>query len=104
MGKQRTKPGTAGPAPAIRKDRGRVFLARRRVDGDLIHVTSIQDGVCFASRSVCVATAAFSPDERNQESSSPVTSTFFRNKPFVENVEGLSHCGNGSCGSQIVFK
>ena len=34
----------------------------------------------------------------------PVLSTIFRKKPFGENVEGLSHCGEGSCGSQIVFK
>ena len=34
----------------------------------------------------------------------PITPTFFRKKPFGENVEGLSYCGDGSCGSQIVFK
>jgi len=33
-----------------------------------------------------------------------VAPTFFRNEPFGENVEGLSHCADGSCGSQIVFK
>jgi len=33
-----------------------------------------------------------------------VAPTIFRNEPFGENVEGLSHCGDKSCGSQIVFK
>ena len=37
-------------------------------------------------------------------SSNPVAPTLFGNEPFGENVEGLSHCGDGSCGSQIMFK
>jgi hypothetical protein len=33
-----------------------------------------------------------------------VAPTVFRKKPFGKNVEGLSYCGDKSCGSQIVFK
>ena len=29
--------------------------------------------------------------------SNPVTPTIFQKKPFGENVEGLSHCGDESC-------
>ncbi len=34
----------------------------------------------------------------------PVAPTFFRNEPFGENVEGLSHCGDKGWGSRIMFK
>ena len=36
--------------------------------------------------------------------SNPASPTVFQKEPFDENVEGLSHCGDGSCGSQIMFK
>jgi hypothetical protein len=48
--------------------------------------------------------ATVAAEDRRQLGSNPVVPTFFRNEPFGENVEGLSHCGDESCGSQIVFK
>jgi hypothetical protein len=33
-----------------------------------------------------------------------VAPTILQKKPFGENVEGLSHCGDDSYGPQIVFK
>jgi len=35
--------------------------------------------------------------DRPENSSNPVAPTFFRNEPFGENVEGLSHFGDESC-------
>lgn len=34
----------------------------------------------------------------------PVLSTIFREKPFGQQVKGLSHCGIGACNKLIVFK
>jgi hypothetical protein len=33
-----------------------------------------------------------------------VASIFFRDEPFGEHVEGISHCGNKSYSSMSVFK
>ena len=42
--------------------------------------------------------------EQEAASSNLAAPTVFRNEPFGEYVEGFSHCGDGSCGSRIVFK
>jgi hypothetical protein len=41
---------------------------------------------------------------REVSGSNPVAPTIFRNEPFGENVEGLSHCGDQSYSSMSVFK
>jgi len=38
-----------------------------------------------------------------EESSNPVASTIFKRKPFGENVEGLSHCGDENYNSNLAF-
>jgi len=45
---------------------------------------------------------ASDPDEK-KSNNRLLAPTFFRNEPFGENVEGLSHCGNQSYNSELVF-
>jgi hypothetical protein len=41
--------------------------------------------------------------DREVGGSNPLAPTFFRKKPFGENVEGLSHFRDGTCGFKSGF-